>query len=162
MNITPAYFLDGQALLPPPKSRGRASITHHSLNRSRNFIFWFTFILFLLKSFSMKAQLLDSLSWTEIKPLKVPISPDRVPPTTKLANENDLIKIYPNPASDYLFIENNSIESVQVINSYGEPVLNKIISGNYTLDIKTLTPGYYLLTLLANDGNRYIKSFIKI
>lgn len=110
----------------------------------------------------MKAQLLDSLSWTEIKPLKVPISPDRVPPTTKLANENDLIKIYPNPASDYLFIENNSIESVQVINSYGEPVLNKIISGNYPLDIKTLTPGYYLLTLLANDGNRYIKSFIKI
>lgn len=58
------------------------------------------------------------------------------------------IQAYPNPASDWITVENiNSQSSVKLINHLGQIVLEQEIksSDNIRLDIKKFTPGIYFL-----------------
>jgi hypothetical protein len=62
------------------------------------------------------------------------------------------IRIYPNPASDKLYIAHlDQINEVDVLTITGNKVLSKTINESETeMDISTLPPGMYLLKL-RND-----------
>lgn len=83
--------------------------------------------------------------------------------TTIINVEANSIQIYPNPATDHLFIELNSeikILSIQIINSIGEVKLYKPFSNN-EIDISGLSAGLYTINLIT-DHKIYFNKIIKI
>ncbi|NOY37151.1 MAG: carbohydrate-binding protein [Chlorobi bacterium] len=73
------------------------------------------------------------------------------------------IRIYPNPADDYLHITSlKAIQSVSVYSLTGKKLQE--INGNYwqvTMDVRDLKPGCYLLRVKMESGNRITKRFLK-
>lgn len=69
---------------------------------------------------------------------------------------------YPNPAGDKLRIETTLQEAdVNVVDMTGRLVIKTTISsGNRDLSVKELTPGNYIITILA-DGHSYSRNFTK-
>ena len=81
--------------------------------------------------------------------------------TNEHSAKNGEINIYPNPASDKLYINNvRDITTYKIIDASG-----KIIqSGDFTqnpIDIHSLEGGVYLLSLSHKNGNSINKRFIK-
>lgn len=69
------------------------------------------------------------------------------------------IKLYPNPASDHLFIDNGS--QIKIINVYsylGDLLITvnttENLSGKTQINISSLAKGLYLVELLDNTGNK--------
>lgn len=71
------------------------------------------------------------------------------------------IKVFPNPASEFINIDANSrIDMVNIYNSEGNIVLE--IKNNYTnINIKELTQGKYFIEVFI-DGETINKSFVKL
>lgn len=83
---------------------------------------------------------------------------------TSVAQANsDQLKIYPNPAEDLLFVENASdINKVTIINSGGQVVLEaKHADSHFSLNIKNLPPGIYLLRTRSGEGKMSSCGFVK-
>ena len=84
----------------------------------------------------------------------------------KLDNDNDLISIYPNPVNDYLTIECDKcelIKNIELTDIVGNNVNVSITQKDnrrFTIDTKTLTNGYYFISI--NNRKENSKSFIKI
>lgn len=102
-----------------------------------------------------------SYTWTE-----QPYDSDSIPLTIdspvllcelELGVENnigeDLLSVYPNPAADFLFIENSNFESVKMYNLLGEEVLdNKLIGGVNSIDVNGLKEGWYILIVCSETN----------
>ncbi len=60
-------------------------------------------------------------------------------------NNANLVRLYPNPASSQVIIENeyDNME-MELYNPMGQQVMHRLFSGNMQLDISQLTPGVYL------------------
>jgi len=73
------------------------------------------------------------------------------------------IKIYPNPAKDYLNIENNSLLlsiDFEIMNSNGKIIYNSILNTSSVIDISQFLPGIYCIRF--RKGNFYpVFKFIK-
>jgi uncharacterized protein (TIGR02145 family) len=73
-------------------------------------------------------------------------------------------KIYPNPANDYLIIQNQTTirnEKLVIKNEIGQNIITSIINGNQThLDISRLKQGIYFVEVWS-DNNRKIVKLIK-
>lgn len=73
---------------------------------------------------------------------------------------DDLIKIYPNPANDYvkIKIEDNAINSVKIIDMSGrvliETNLASIINNNYIINTEKLIDGNYILEIKSEKGTK--------
>lgn len=81
----------------------------------------------------------------------------------KFVNEN--FKIYPNPTSEYVVInqkdtENIQLQSVQIIDSTGKWIRTVEENFNY-IDISNLSAGTYLFVIQTNKGNKTEKIIIK-
>ena len=77
----------------------------------------------------------------------VQIDPDNV-------SENIITNnIYPNPANNYLIIEDNDIKCVSIFNVNGQRLLDVNISDNNRIDVSNLTPGMYILKAKYNDNS---------
>ena len=63
--------------------------------------------------------------------------------------ENTL-KVYPNPANDYLTIEGN-ITSVEIYNTVGQCLLTKQVNGNTRIDLAGFNNGIYFLRVYNNE-----------
>ncbi|MEN8230662.1 MAG: leucine-rich repeat protein [Bacteroidota bacterium] len=75
--------------------------------------------------------------------------------------EQSRVRIYPNPATDFLQIESESSCDISVISLNGHTVLNqRIFSGSATLDVQKLQPGIYIVQLRKERETTHIK-FIK-
>ena len=73
---------------------------------------------------------------------------------------NNHIKIYPNPANNYLFFEGLSEDTqVSIYDINGRQLLNRRTKNNF-IDISTLRPAVYTLILL-DDGGEYSFRFVK-
>lgn len=72
---------------------------------------------------------------------------------------NDNIHIYPNPAQDYVFIDNANIDdNVNVFNVVGKRVMSfKIETENHRVDIKELKSGIYFLRLNNGQATKLLK-----
>jgi len=84
--------------------------------------------------------------------------------TTLSVTENELdskIKLYPNPANDFITIESNSIEitSVSIYNILGKEVLSQNSLTNNRLNVSNLNNGVYFINITAN-GNSITKKII--
>lgn len=74
-----------------------------------------------------------------------------------------MAKVYPNPATDNLFIElaGNRISEVNVIDMSGRSIVKQPVSGDkLTLSTASLVPGAYILQLKGADANATIR-FVK-
>ena len=71
--------------------------------------------------------------------------------------QNSNLKIYPNPVSDVIFIENVRTNSlVKIIDVSGKIVLEKKLSGN-SIDVKSLSKGIYFIEIEGNKPLKFIK-----
>ncbi len=72
--------------------------------------------------------------------------------------EVDDVKVYPNPASDFIKISNaGGIETIEIYNLIGKKVKNFTgISDDDTYDISGLPTGMYLIRMLDEDGELLI------
>ena len=86
-------------------------------------------------------------------------------------NIRDQIAIYPNPFKDIIKIEfetiNNEDAEINVINSFGQNVFNKIINnlaGNFSteVDFSSLSEGLYFINLSTITGLSYTKRVVHI
>jgi len=81
--------------------------------------------------------------------------------TTAVSDANDdQIRIYPNPASDFVEIfDSSSINEVEFIGTTGISLKKVVKDGG--VDINELPPGYYTLRLHdRNSGKEYIRSLV--
>ncbi|MGZ4035597.1 MAG: T9SS type A sorting domain-containing protein [Bacteroidia bacterium] len=93
----------------------------------------------------------DSLTFTEVL-LTVSAGINQL-------NLNKYIKVYPNPATDKLIIENaskNNIEEVRIYDSYGQ--LINIITNESIINTENWCPGMYLLDInIKGQGRQTLK-----
>lgn len=62
------------------------------------------------------------------------------------------VKVFPNPANNVLNIEVNERANVELINSLGQMVVNKVVDGNATLDVSQLNSGVYFTKITNDEG----------
>lgn len=87
---------------------------------------------------------------------------------TATLNVNDIasvegvkIKIYPNPASDYINVEADSkVKTIKLVDASGKNVGSENIHQN-KIDVSSLEKGVYLMELQLEDGTVTIQKFIK-
>jgi type IX secretion system substrate protein/metallopeptidase family M12-like protein len=74
-------------------------------------------------------------------------------------NTPDKVRFYPNPVTDFFYIENaESISAVKVVDMIGRIVsLKNSNSGNVTIDFRDFSQGQYVVILDSGKGNRIIK-----
>jgi spore coat protein CotH len=67
---------------------------------------------------------------------------------------SDVIKLYPNPATDHIIVEANGKASITLIDVTGRKVLEQTGSGKLTVDVSALSAGMYYLSV---NGGTYQK-----
>ena len=70
--------------------------------------------------------------------------------------ENTL-KVYPNPANDYLTVE-GKMTSIEVYNTVGQCMLTKQVNGNTQIDLAGFNSGIYFLRV-SNNGETVVRKF---
>lgn len=84
--------------------------------------------------------------------------------TSILESDFSDVKIYPNPANDFVTIENvNGITNIQIHDLSGKLVLDKQnnLNGNNRLDVSDLQTGVYLVSVVNEDAIHTIRLTIK-
>lgn len=77
-------------------------------------------------------------------------------------NQQATIKIYPNPASDFLFVETKEAIAVKIFNTSGQLVLEeKQVKKDKAIDVSNLHSGVYLVQLIQNGKSSSQKLIIR-
>lgn len=73
------------------------------------------------------------------------------------------IKLYPNPATDYLNIDINTNENIElsIINEIGKTIEKKTLNNSAQIDISNLADGIYYVQIKTNTQVYYYKVFVK-
>lgn len=73
------------------------------------------------------------------------------------------VKLYPNPASDYLQVETGFVvQEAEIWNSAGQKIQAKVVNvTNFQLDLTGITPGAYFLKLKWNDQEATIRFVVE-
>ncbi|WP_430402734.1 T9SS type A sorting domain-containing protein [Fluviicola sp.] len=72
------------------------------------------------------------------------------------------LKVYPNPTSNLLTIENEGNASLMITNPEGKSIVQTKISGNYQLDVSNFASGIYFVSVKGEeDGNMKTTKVIK-
>jgi hypothetical protein len=82
------------------------------------------------------------------------------------ARKNGLYTLYPNPAGNFIQIEypftKGSSIKINIYNLTGQLLLQQDFSGeNVRIDIGSLSPGLYFISLQEDTGPGEVKTFIK-
>jgi Secretion system C-terminal sorting domain len=67
-------------------------------------------------------------------------------------NKAGIIKIYPNPVLDKLYIDNAEGKTVVISNVIGQVVLRQTINNTSILSLESLTQGFYSVSVLDTEG----------
>jgi hypothetical protein len=74
--------------------------------------------------------------------------------TTDLNEQASQVRVYPNPADDWITIESEALQSATLFTLTGQQLLHEPIqSGSARLNVSALVPGLYLLQLRSADGS---------
>ena len=78
-------------------------------------------------------------------------------------NTETKLTVYPNPASEQLFLEGVGIEGslYEVYNVLGQLVISGAIAQNESIDVAKLQAGTYLIKINTNDGKESVLKFNK-
>lgn len=105
----------------------------------------------------MKQWIVSRIAWLDIN----------IPGTCSATGMEELISangfsIYPNPASDFLFIDSRTLNNTSMIlsNSLGQQILTKEFRESASVDISGLLPGVYFI-MLSNNNYREVKKLVK-
>ena len=77
---------------------------------------------------------------------------------------NAKIRLYPNPASDFVMIENLTeyrIKQYKVLNFNGQTLLSNLVIKNGQIDIQNLAKGMYLLQITLENGQTLTQKILK-
>lgn len=75
--------------------------------------------------------------------------------------ENFNVEIYPNPASDRLFVKSKTpVKSIKIYSVLGKEFSAKMLN-NETIDVTSLSPGLYVLKLYSETSEHTFKFIIK-
>ncbi|MCK4408072.1 MAG: S8 family serine peptidase [Bacteroidales bacterium] len=76
-------------------------------------------------------------------------------------NTADQISIYPNPATDIIFVDAiETVTDLQMLNNRGQIIINRNVgSKKFSLDVSQLTTGIYLLYFKTNTGT-FVKRIV--
>ena len=79
-----------------------------------------------------------------------------------LQKNNDFV-VYPNPATDFININNVKVGNVvQIINAVGAMILQeKVLNNNIRIDVSGFAKGVYLVRVVNVDGSRETEQFVK-
>ena len=78
----------------------------------------------------------------------------------EIKTHND-ITIYPNPSSNYIFIESkNTIESIKIISIMGQVIKKVVGISNKKISLENLPKGVYIVKILDEKGLNYSKKII--
>jgi hypothetical protein len=80
--------------------------------------------------------------------------------TIGIANLDNSFKLFPNPANDYIYIENTTNSSIQlkIYNLLGEIVLEQDVEENEKINLSTLTQaGQYIVEIRTADEVKTVK-----
>lgn len=74
------------------------------------------------------------------------------------SNKTPII-VYPNPASDYIYIKDENVSKIEIYDVLG----HKVLETNYSseIDIKTLNNSIFQVILYKSDGTRNFSKFVK-
>lgn len=81
--------------------------------------------------------------------------------TSVVAHETPTLRVYPNPATDFLHIESNqTLNHIAVYDSYGRVVLkvNNVNQNSTIINTKTLSPGVYIIYSSNSSVSKFLKS----
>ena len=74
--------------------------------------------------------------------------------TADLNEETQSLRVFPNPAHDWIMIEGEGLQTVSLISVTGQTLLKRTMTDNsIRLTVDGLTPGLYLIQLVKKDGN---------
>ena len=78
-------------------------------------------------------------------------------------NSNSFFAVYPNPADNYLTIENLVSDNLtlNLYDSNGKLILTQNVLKSSYLDISRLSPGAYFLEAVYGDGRKEVKKIVK-
>ena len=78
------------------------------------------------------------------------------------ANNDDILRIYPNPSSGIIYIESISgIASVEAINALGQVMKNIVVDAlnpKQRIDIHEWSDGIYQMIITDNNGHKYLRT----
>jgi hypothetical protein len=74
--------------------------------------------------------------------------------------EPELLKVYPNPTQDLLYINNEKVVSYKLINTRGQLLMHGNLMPRQGINIRQLPQGVYLLQLF-DGGKGYVKKVVK-
>ena len=90
----------------------------------------------------------------------IPITVGGIPDANSIKKKNS-IKVYPNPAEEYITIANpDNLDnlSIRIINTKGEIVLQRLMLQNtMQVDVSTLSKGIYIIRVFNNEFNIHHK-----
>ena len=92
------------------------------------------------------------------------IAIDVIPTGIELTENNGAIKVYPNPVSDELIIENNGTNNgliFSILNSIGQIVFKGKLSEKTVVQTTNFSPGIYLMKI-ENCGSFEFKKIVKV
>lgn len=74
---------------------------------------------------------------------------------------NDGINLYPNPATDVLYVRGNDIQSIQIIDNLGRVVFNKVNVGNQIdINLNDFSKGVVIVKIETANSSRLEKIVI--
>ncbi|WP_034257766.1 T9SS type A sorting domain-containing protein [Altibacter lentus] len=87
---------------------------------------------------------------------------ERICDDTLAVSDNELpaIKLYPNPASQHVYVYGMDLSSYHLLDSLGRVVLTGTLSSGENISLSTVVSGVYFLKIQLRDGRYTIKKLI--
>ena len=75
--------------------------------------------------------------------------------------ENKGLNVYPNPANDYIIVESDGIQEVEIYDMMGRKLISHKAETSSTIDVSALSSGIYLVRTIDSDNNITMQKIIK-
>lgn len=79
----------------------------------------------------------------------------------EVSSDNGKMKIFPNPVKDYLNLDINGVDGVNIFSSDGKLLLAETINSEKRINVNSLKKGVYYIQVLKKNNVLYQSKFIK-
>ena len=77
--------------------------------------------------------------------------------------QNESVAVYPNPATDILFVKGEGLKQVEIINPLGQLMTSQVVENNLSAEIamSVLPNGIYLVRMLMSNNETKVMKVVK-